>query len=366
MQKNPTAATTFKEQLAAYKNLIESDISAFCERLEKEVQDEFGEYSLEAVQAFTSILKRGGKRVRGSLVMAAYEMCGGADHARILPIARAMEILQVYLLIADDIYDRSATRRGGPTAHIMMRDLHAGHHWHGDAAHFGESIASCVTLIANNIAMEEIALAPLSDRAKVAILRIANKALRITDHGQINDIFNEAVGSVDTSQVERTLTWKTAYYSFIGPLQMGAIAADVPESGTQCLYDYGLHMGLSFQVADDILGTFGVEAESGKSTMDDLREGKITVLVSHALQKASPEEQSELHSYLGKPDLTQKEYERCKEIITKTSALDYAHDMAVHHGEMAVAALQSAPAQWRAGQLDFLRSLADYVVTRKA
>lgn len=366
MNTNQTAAALFKEQLAAYKNLLEPDIKQFCGRFEKEVQSEFGDYSLDAVKAFTSILNRGGKRVRGSLVMAAYEMCGGTDLARVLPVARVMEILQVYLLIADDIYDRSATRRGGPTAHVMMRDLHQSRHWQGDADHFGESVASCATLIASNVAMEEITVAPISDQAKVTILRIVNRALRFTDYGQINDIFNEAARSVTTNQVEQTLTWKTAHYSFIGPLQMGAVAAGVPEADTKCLYDYGLHMGLSFQVADDILGTFGNEAESGKSTMDDLREGKITVLVSHALQQATPEQQKELQTYLGKPDLTADEYERCKRIITETGALDYARDMAVRHGEMAVAALNQAPSRWRADKLDFLRSLADYVVTRKA
>ncbi|HSE61653.1 MAG TPA: polyprenyl synthetase family protein [Candidatus Saccharimonadales bacterium] len=366
MSTNPTVVASFKEQLAGYKSLLEPDVAQFCERFEQEVQQDFGDYSLEAVKAFTSILTRGGKRVRGSLVMAAYEMAGGTDLSRVLPVARAMEILQVYLLIADDIYDRSLTRRGGPTAHVMMRDLHQSNHWRGDAEHFGESVASCATLIASNVAMEEITLAPLSDCAKVAILRIVNKALRITDYGQINDIVNEAVGTVATSQVERTLIWKTAYYSFIGPLQIGAIAAGAKESDVASLHNYGLHMGLSFQIADDILGTFGNEAESGKSTMDDLREGKMTVLVSHALQHASRAGHRELRSYLGKSDLTLAEYERCKQIITETGSLAYARDMAVSHGKIAIEALENAPASWRSDKLDFLRALANYVVTRKA
>jgi geranylgeranyl pyrophosphate synthase len=363
MQRIPTAVS-FDEQLATYKNLLEPSITQFCTRVEQESQEQFGGYSAEAIKVFCSILKRGGKRVRGALVLAAYEMCGGTDLTKVMPIARAMEILQVYLLIADDIYDRSATRRGGPTAHVMMRDMHATHGWLGDSEHFGESIASCATLIGNNLAMEEIAMAPLDDHAKITILRIVNQALRVTDHGQINDLFNEAVRDVDDGHVERTLTWKTAYYSFIGPLQMGAVAAGAPENDLGCLHDYGAHIGLAFQMADDILGTFGSEAESGKSITDDLREGKMTVLVARALRHAAPKQRETLLAYLGKPDLTDVEYQACKAIITQTGALDYAHQLATRQAKQAAQALARAPAHWQAGKLDFLRSLANFVVNR--
>lgn len=367
MQKTKEAAAiSFKEQLAAYKDVLEPDIAAFCERMVREANEQFGRFSGEATAVFAEILQRGGKRMRGALVLAAYEMCGGRDLMKVMPVARAMEILQVYLLIVDDIYDRSLTRRGGPAAHVIMRDLHAKHHWLGDSAHFGESIASCATLIGSNIAMEEITNIDLPDSAKVAILRIVNRTLRITDQGQINDIFNEATRDVDEIQVERTLTWKTASYSVIGPLQMGAVAAGVPEEDLQCLEEYGSNAGLAFQIADDILGTFGSEAESGKSVTDDLREGKMTVLVARALRQANPSQRKTLLAYVGKPDLTAQEFEACQAIIIGTGALDYARELARSKAELATAALQKAPSAWRADRLEFLHSLATFVIDRRA
>jgi geranylgeranyl pyrophosphate synthase len=360
-----SASTSFKEQLAAYRQQLEPAIAEFCERVEREAKDEYGEYSLEAIKVFNSVLVRGGKRVRGALVLAAYEMCGGIDARKVMPVAVAMEVLQTYLLIADDIYDRSETRRGGPTAHVMVRDLHQSKHWRGDGAHFGESIASCATLIGSNLAMEEIANADLDDGAKVKMLRLVNEALRITDYGQVNDIFNEVVREVSEKQVLDTLTWKSSFYSFIGPLQLGAVAAGASDDDLTILYDYGLHLGLSFMIFDDILGTFGNQDESGKSNMDDLREGKVTALVVRALEKSTPDQRKQLLAYLGKPDLTVEEHEVCKSIITETGALDYAQKLAAERGDLALKSLDSAPAAWPADKLDFLHGLAAYMIDRK-
>jgi geranylgeranyl pyrophosphate synthase len=362
--KSTAAPVPFEAQLADYKVIVEASVAEFCDRVERQAKDEFGPYSAEATKVFNDILKRGGKRVRGALVIAAYEMCGGTDVTKIMPLVTAIEILQAYLLIADDIYDRSATRRGGPTAHVMMERLHAKHKWVGDSEHFGESIASCATLIGNNLAMEEIARAPIDDHAKVAIFTLINEALRITDYGQINDIFNAATRNSKEGHVQNTLLWKSAYYSFTGPLGMGAIAAGADDAALVCLHEYGVHIGLSFMIADDILGTFGNEQESGKSNTDDLREGKMTMLVSRALAKATPAQRKILLAYVGKPDLTTAEYEACKTVIVETGALDYARNLALKEAEKSVAALQRASATWRPDKLQFLRELADFMVSR--
>jgi geranylgeranyl pyrophosphate synthase len=98
MQKTKGAATvSFKDQLATYKSLLEPDIAAFCERTVREAREQYGPFSGDATAVFTEMLERGGKRMRGALVLAAYEMCGGDDLTKVMPIARAMEILQVYL-----------------------------------------------------------------------------------------------------------------------------------------------------------------------------------------------------------------------------------------------------------------------------
>src|SRR5687768_7869459 len=95
------ATTTFETQLAAYKELLEPHIAALCQRLEQRAQQDFGDYSSQTIHAYTSILDRGGKRLRGSLVLSSYQMCGGKDFEAVLPVAVAIEMLQAYLLILD-------------------------------------------------------------------------------------------------------------------------------------------------------------------------------------------------------------------------------------------------------------------------
>lgn len=358
-------AAAFETQLATYRNLLEPAIAALCLHLEQRAQSEFGDYSRHTVQAYTSILDRGGKRLRGSLVLAAYQMCGGKNIETVMPVAVAVEMLQAYLLILDDIYDYSATRRGGPTAHVMMRDLHAANGWRGDSLHFGEANAGLSALVGSHTAMEEIAKAPLDDHAKVIILRLINQAMVVTGYGQVNDVFSEAVRDVSEETVRNMLTWKTAYYTFISPLQIGAVAAGAREESLDCLREYGVHMGLAFQVADDILGTFGDESKSGKSTKDDLREGKITLLVSRALAKAAPEQRDLLLHHLGRHDLTDEQYQECKDIIRNSGALEYARELAEDHSQQAIAALTAADPSWHPESLAFLRELALYVLRRK-
>ena len=214
-------------------------------------------------------------------------------------------------------------------------------------------------------AMQEITNADLGANEKVAILRLVNHAVMVTAYGQVHDMFNEATGRVGVSDVENTHIWKTAYYTFIAPLQSGAIAAGAPEPTLECLYDYGKHMGLAFQAADDVLGTFGAQKQSGKSTQDDIREGKITLLAAFMLQRATPEQRQEFASYFGR-DLTEKEFAACKKILQTSGAKDFVQTIARQESQKALQALKAAPHAWQPEQVEFLRSLAHYIVQRQA
>ncbi len=104
--------------------------------------DEYGAYSRAAIESFVSILSRGGKRLRGVLTMASYEMLGGKDREMIIKAARAVEMIHAYVLMIDDIADRSDTRRGGPSAHKIMEEYHHANSLKTEDVHFGESTTS--------------------------------------------------------------------------------------------------------------------------------------------------------------------------------------------------------------------------------
>ncbi len=350
--------------ISTYKQDIDSSIEQFCSSLLRQTEADFGPYSLEAMETYCSLLSRGGKRVRGSIVMAAYRMAGGTDMQMATEAARIVEMLNTNLLVFDDIADLSDKRRGGPTVHRMFEQYHRETQLHGDDTHFGVSMAMHVGLAGTYLVaagLDELDL-PCETRQKA--VHYLNDAILTTIHGQFNDIANEAVRLVGEKQVCRTLTWKAAYYTFLQPFQFGLMLAGDKNADSQIVRDYAINVGLAYQIADDIIGTFGEEEDSGKSNTDDIKEGKITLLISCALQKASNEQKSELLAALGNRDLTDEEFQNCRKVLRETGALDYAHELAAKHAQQAVKALQDAPSQWNGEDVAYFQKLAEFVVER--
>ena len=103
---------------------------------------------------------------------------------------------------------------------------------------------------------------------------------------------------------------------------MGAVMARATKSQLAALKEFGLKAGQAFQVQDDILGSFGDEAKTGKSTSGDIREGKKTYLVFETYERATPEQRKELNDLLGKGGMTNEEVQRVKNIFSKSGALE--------------------------------------------
>jgi geranylgeranyl diphosphate synthase type I len=130
--------------------------------------------------------------------------------------------------------------------------------------------------------------------------------------------------------------------------------------------DYCMHAGRAFQITDDILGTFGSELEAGKSPMDDIREGKRTLLSITALAKADSGDKNFLIQMLGNERLTQAEFTRCKEIFVATGALGRAQEEAARHAAAAQASLRKHGNSWVGPGAAFLSSLASSMLGRTA
>lgn len=365
-QSQSESTDLFKAKLLQYKTAIDADIACYSLGLQSQTAEQFGENSKRAITAYTEILSRGGKRIRGALAMLAYSTFGGTDEEVAIVAARAIEMVQAYLLITDDIADRSASRRGGPSAHELLRSWHKQNHLKDDSKHFGESIAMNAAMMGGHAAMILISDLPVSPEVRVNALRTLNKNLIVTAHGQFNDIFNEVLESDDEQSIENVLVWKTAYYTFVSPLQFGAELAGAPQKALDTLLEYGLHAGRAFQIGDDIVGTFSEEHESGKSPFDDIREGKRTLLIAYALKKAETADAHFLRRCLGNQNLTLAEFERCKEIITSSGALDYAKAQAQLSATRAQEVLAAQTEGWNTESVEFLHQLVQYLVVRKS
>ncbi len=363
-EANESAILLFKQQLGTYKQLIDDDIAEYVKHNKQETFKTYGAYARLAADAYTSILERGGKRIRGALVMMGYEMSGGKDKAMILEAARALEMLHAYILIIDDIQDRSVVRRGGPTAHIMLSDYHRAHRLADEEAHFGIAIALNSALLGCHGAQMTLTNLDVPVEVRNRVIELVNQTMITTAHGQTNDIMNEVSAEVTKDDIDRVLEWKTAHYTFLNPLHVGMVLAGADEHALESITEYAMHAGRAFQITDDILGIFGSEFESGKSPMDDMREGKRTVLTLHAIEHAKRADKNFLIHMLGNHNLTQAEFQRCKDILVESGAYDYAREQAEVHVNKALKSLDDDTNGWSDEGVTFLRGLAEYLLVR--
>ncbi len=364
MSAKTTQNDKFVSSLKDYKQIIDLEIDKYCEQALTDTHEQFGEYSQEAVKVFCEILKRGGKRMRGILAINSYRMFGGKNPKVEAKAALAIEMLHAYILMADDIQDRSDTRRNGPTAHVMLADYHKENHLRDDSDHFGTSIAINGFLFGAHSALNILADLDVLPKLRLEAIKNVNNFFISTAHGQTVDIFNEVIEEASEQDVDKVMTWKTAYYSFMNPLQLGAILAGAKRNDLEKLEDYSLSAGRVFQITDDILGVFGKDEVTGKSSLDDIKEGKRTLLTVKAIELAPKADAYYLEQMLGNKKLTANQFKRCKEIIESSGALAYAQRQAKNSVVDALNSLDKPNKSWGKLELDFLESLVKTLPSR--
>ncbi|MEO8862914.1 MAG: polyprenyl synthetase family protein [Candidatus Saccharimonadales bacterium] len=357
-------SASFGTKLKGYKKLIDADITSYSRHVRQTTLEQYGKNARLEIDAFLNILERGGKRIRGSLVLNGYEMSGGQDKSMILQVARAVEMFHAYILIIDDIQDCSDVRRSGPAAHVWLSEYHKQHSLSGDSAHFGVSVALNAALAGAHAAQVVLANIDAPEDLRLKVLSIMNRTMLVTAHGQTNDIMNEVVAQADAEDIERVLEWKTAHYTFLNPLHVGMVLAGADCHATDAITPFAIHAGKAFQITDDIIGVFASEQTSGKSPMDDVREGKRTLLMLYALEHSTDADKNFLIQMLGNSKLTQVEFERCREILVETGALDYAKSQAQMHIDQAISSLDHEYTRWSKDGVSFLYNLANSLLGR--
>lgn len=359
-----SSSTGFLLKLAEYKKLIDEDIEQYAKQVKKTTLQKYGTSARLEIDAFLEILGRGGKRIRGALTMLGYEMSGGKDEEMIIQTARALEMIHAYILIIDDIQDRSVMRRGDKTAHLKLAEYHQNNELAGSSEHFGVSIALDSALSGMHAAQMILANLNIEEDLRLKVISIINLTMTVTAHGQTNDIMNEVVADVTQEDLDRVLRWKTAHYTFLNPLHVGMVLAGADCHATDAITDYAINTGMAFQITDDIIGVFGSEQETGKSPMDDIKEGKRTVLAMYALNNSSSADKNFLIQMLGNENLTPAEFQRLKDIFIDTGAFENASESARNYVGKALESLEKESKRWSIEGVEFLIDMAKYILKR--
>lgn len=281
----------------------------------------------ELVDGIEHLVTGGGKRIRPALVSQAFRTCGGRPVSRALPLAMATELLHTYLLIHDDIMDRSDLRRGRKTCHVLFAERHRSRGRPGDAEHAGRSVAILLGDLAHTWAVELFEEAVAGAGRAEALRRSFSAMCEEVIYGQHMEGSLPFRDEVDEEDVLEVVRLKSGRYTVERPVELGALLAEAGPERLETLRRYGRAVGEAFQLQDDILGTFGDAERAGKPGGTDLVEGKRTLLVHFALEGGTAAQQRELEELLGVADPGDDAVRRARSIIRETGALDRVREL---------------------------------------
>ncbi len=281
---------------------------------------------------------QGGKRFRPRMVMAAYAGLGGDDMDAAACVGASFELLHTALIVHDDVIDRDFVRRGIPNISGTYRD-HAVDR--GASVDIAEHRGVSAAVIAGDLALFNAyrlidrsgVIGPVRER----LIDILDEAMFASAAGELIDV--DFSISRETPRVDDVLTMerlKTAVYSFETPLQAGAVLAGAGEATVATLGEFGREIGIAYQIVDDVLGVFGEEEATGKTTIGDLREGKRTVMIAYA---CSTPAWSRLCELIGDPELTGEQAIEARLLLVECGAKAFAEKTARAYAERAIAHL---------------------------
>jgi len=349
-----------KSVMEEHRNKINIQLADILKGFKSEAQS-IHPSAVEMVEEVERFTLGGGKRIRPILMCMGYESIAGTFDEQIVRASCLWELVQSFLLIHDDVMDRSKLRRWNDTTYVKFQKQYAGRV--REPEHFGQSMAILAGDLCSQLALLPLLQTSFSAERKIQSLALCMDIVATVSYGQVLDIWIPEAEEVHEEDILRVGQYKTARYTIEGPLLSGAILAGASQSILNAFSRYSIPLGQAFQLKDDIMGLFGTPEEIGKPVDSDLKEGKKTLLILKATERASESQAAALRRILGDPNLTEKDLEYVKEIVVSTGAREYSER---RMGELVLEAKDALQnAQIRPDAKRFLLGAADYMVLRK-
>lgn len=264
------------------------------------------------------IIGAGGKRLRPALVLMTARALGCRSAEPVLHAA-TIEFIHTATLLHDDVVDESGLRRGRKTANAV---------W-GNAG----AVLSGDFLYSRAFQM-------MVDSGRMSVMELMANTTNAIAEGEVLQLLNCGDPDVDEERYLRVIELKTARL-FEAACRLGAIAADQPPAMQQRLHDYGHHLGIAFQLVDDLLDYIADPAVSGKNLGTDLAEGKPTLPLIHAMKHGNPEQGALIRDAIQKGRVEQ--LDAVLAAVESTGAIPYTRALAERHCHSAVQALSDLP-----------------------
>lgn len=266
------------------------------------------------------LIAAGGKRIRPLLTLSCTALFDG-EMARAHRLAASVEFIHTATLLHDDVVDDSDQRRGKDSANIV----------------FGNE----ASVLVGDFLFSRAFQLMVAD-GSLEVLRILSTASAVIAEGEVLQLSVQNDLNTSMDNYLSVIEGKTASL-FAAACEVGPVIAGQDAKTTQAMRDYGMNLGLAFQIIDDVLDYSASRTKLGKNVGDDFREGKMTAPVLLAIEKADKDEKEFWQRTLGNKNQKDGDLETAQELITKYDTLTKGMDMAHRYGDKAIENLQILP-----------------------
>jgi len=320
--------------MQAALELIGNDLKAVEEQFRKDLASDVplirkvGEY----------VLSSGGKRIRPAMLLLAAKLCNyTGDQA--IPLASVVEFIHTATLLHDDVVDSATLRRGQASANTL---------WGNEAS----------VLIGDFLFSKSFSL--MVGVGSLDVLRVMSQATTVIAEGEVMQLLYTGDLDLTEDNYIGVVRAKTAVL-LSAACQCGAILGKATAEQEQALAEFGMELGIAFQLMDDLLDYTASEADFGKSIGHDLEEGKMTLPLIHALRQCSSEERDQIAAVVEKDELSAQEFTWVTDLVRRQGGIDYT----IERARACVDSCRRHLAVFPDSQCkEALLELAEYVVTR--
>ncbi|MBJ6802417.1 polyprenyl synthetase family protein [Geomonas propionica] len=284
------------------------------------------------------VLSSGGKRIRPALVLLAAKLCG-YHGSRSVPLASVVEFIHTATLLHDDVVDNANLRRGLASANTL---------WGNEAS----------VLVGDFLFSKSFSL--MVADGDLGILKVLADATTMIAEGEVLQLVCTSDLEITVERYIEVVRSKTAIL-LSAACEVGAILGGVAPELKQAVADYGMDLGIAFQLMDDTLDYTASEEQFGKSIGHDLEEGKITLPLIHTLKLCSDEERDFIASVVEKDLLSDEDFAQVLALVQRYGGIEHTVASASDHVALCKRHLEQFPPS---AARDALAELADYVVTR--
>jgi geranylgeranyl diphosphate synthase type I len=345
-----TAAASDRDFVTEVREATDAQLRSFFAARRAELRSSAPEAELLAAALEDLTMRGGAKRLRPAVMVAAQRAIRpSAPLSDVVHACAALEILQSYLLIHDDWMDGDLERRGGPSVHVMLRR-------EVEEDHLGDALAILAGDLGNAWAWDLVIESGARSPSASAVLAVFSRMQRDVVAGQALDLR----ASTDVTRMQQL---KTGSYTVDGPLALGATLAGASTAQLEGLAAFGVPIGEAFQVRDDLLGTFGDTAVTGKPVGNDLRAGKRTAIVREAETTLDAAVRAPLTHVLGRATATEEEVRAAMRLLESTGVRARVEARLESLLARSLAALDAAPIDPRGRAL--LAGLARKIARRE-